>query len=50
MDGIFAFQRSDFTVFQYAQQPGLDVDWQLADFIQKNRAVIGQDELAGESA
>ena len=37
----------DFAFLQHAQQLHLHIERQFADFIQKQRAVIGFDELAG---
>ena len=41
-----AAERFKFAFLQHAQQFGLQVEWQFADFIEKDRAAVGEGEAA----
>ncbi|MCY1188104.1 hypothetical protein D9M73_291680 [compost metagenome] len=41
LDRLFAAQRHHFLLGKHAQQPCLQVQWHVTDFIQEERAAIG---------
>ena len=46
LDGLVAAHAGDFALLQYAQQVGLGLQGNVADFVQENRSALGNFELA----